>query len=735
MLRSLLWQKALESTQAQDQLHQLQVDTLRLFTTVASIGYLLWYLTFSIFIWPQDLILRTFGIVPVVVPVLLGTYLLLPKSRRAAAATFIGGGLMAVSWAIYLVGSAKAVPLYALLALAAAFVVHPLAGFLVTAASVAALMALHTLSPDLVGWGDISLAAAFSALAVTGVWSVMHHLFLALNWYSHSYVEAEQRMREAQKHRGQLAQAWKQLETAYSRLERANAATELAWRAAEVAERSKLELAANISHELRTPLNMIIGYSEMMMTSPGSYGGAVLPSTYRGDVNAIYRSAQHLLALTEDVLDLARMEVGKLGLFREPVDLGSIVEEAVALVRDYVEAKGLDLRLELPSGLPPVVADRLRIRQVVLNLLTNAARLTERGFISIAISRGEGCLRVSVEDTGPGIAAEDLPRVFGPFVARGRPSADGLGGAGLGLPISKRFIEMHGGDMGVESVAGMGATFWFTLPITACESVRAFPVRASPTLLAFHQPEPILVLASSDARTARCLQRHLNGYRVDVADSYLEAKKRAVELRAVAIVADLQEDGDADGQPVPVVRCPIARAGSLAEGLGVDSYLVKPISREALQKAIRDLGRPIERVLIADDDTRFVRFLSRLLKSNGSSYLIDSAHNGEEALEKMLAAPPDLLLLDLAMPGLDGIGVLDRMRAEPRLAEVKVIVISAYGEAEGAVPLGTEFRVTKPEGFRLAELTQMMAATLSQMAPSRAYLAPSEPARPAGRPG
>ena len=171
-----------------------------------------------------------------------------------------------------------------------------------------------------------------------------------------------------------------------------------------------MELATNISHELRTPLNLILGYSEMMITSPASYGGVPLPQPYRGDLNAVYRSAQHLLALSDDILDLAQMEVGRLGLRREAVDLSQVIRDSATLVQDFVEAKGLELRLELLDDAAILLLDRLRIRQVLLNLLTNAARFTVRGQIRVHVMSREQDVLVQIIDTGD--PPDDFPACF-----------------------------------------------------------------------------------------------------------------------------------------------------------------------------------------------------------------------------------------------------------------------------------------------------------------------------------
>ncbi|MBI2939589.1 MAG: hybrid sensor histidine kinase/response regulator [Chloroflexi bacterium] len=752
MMQSLHWPRALKSPEAETQLRQMQTEALWLFLALAALGYLGWNTVYP-WLWSTDEgVTHAYIILPAALPVLGGTWLLLPHSQRAATAVFIGGGLLAISWALYITNAAQATVLYAMLALVAAFVVHPLGGGIVVGATIGLLTLLGTVRPGLVGPAEVWSTALYGILGVVGVHALTRHLFLALNWYVDGYAEAERRSREAQEHRAQLVQALRQLDNAYYRLERANAALQVAWKAADEAERSKMELATNISHELRTPLNLIIGYSEMMITSPGSYGGVALPAPYRGDLNAIYRSAQHLLALTDDVLDLAQLEVGRLGLLREPVDLGQVVRDAATLVREYAEAKGLELRLALPENLPTLLLDRLRIRQVLLNLLTNAARLTERGTIQVQLVRREHDVLVQVTDTGPGIAPDDLPRIFQRFVTRDRPRPDWHSGTGLGLPISKRFIELHGGEMGVESALGVGTTFWFTLPhlplaavpdrvpVGEGTGVRAplgegtgheryiWTVRGAATAASslgpayLRQPEPVLILAHAEAGLARVFQRHLEGFRIEIADTLADAAVRAREQRATAIVADLDAPVEGTGSPVPVVRCPLPHIGRLAKGLGVADYLVKPIFREALVEAIQRLKHPIRRVLIVDDDPRFVRFLSRMLGSEAPGYQVSTAHNGEEALVRMRADPPDLLLLDLTMPGLDGVGVLREMGAAPGLASVKVIVVSAHGEGEGMVPLGGEVRISKPEGFHLGELTQVIGAAIGKLAPVRAHL-------------
>jgi signal transduction histidine kinase len=231
-------------------------------------------------------------------------------------------------------------------------------------------------------------AIILSATVVTFVvgWILTRALYNLTEWYFFSFRQAQQKVQEARQHRGQVLQLFKELDQAYYRLNRVNTALVAARKEAEEAERFKTEFVTNVSHELRTPLNLIVGFSEMMMTSPESYDGVQLPGAYRSDINAINHSARHLLALVDDVLDLARIEVGRLAITRDAVDFATFVKETVAFVSDNIAAKGLELRVQVEPQLPTLWIDRLRIRQVLLNMLVNSARHTSAGSIEVKAS-------------------------------------------------------------------------------------------------------------------------------------------------------------------------------------------------------------------------------------------------------------------------------------------------------------------------------------------------------------
>jgi signal transduction histidine kinase/CheY-like chemotaxis protein len=729
MLDVLHWRATPGSAQARAELDELRSDALRLFLVLASAGYLGWHLLTTT-LWPIERSALAYMIALVAVPALAGAFFILPHSHRAATALFIAGQFLAISWALYVSEAPQAAFLFTVLALVAAFVVHPLMGFSVVGAAVATLALLAAARPGAIGPDAAWQTLILGSVSVVGVWALMRHLSLALSWYVDSYDQAKRRMREAQEDRAQLVQALKQLDIAYYRLERANAALAMAWKAADEAERSRSELVVNISHELRTPLNLIAGFSELLVTDAESYGGEPLPAVYRGDANAIFRSAQHLLALMDDILDLAQAGVQKLPLTIEPTDLVSVVHEATDLVRDYIAAKGLALTTEAPDGPVVVPCDRLRVRQVLLNLLTNAVRFTGVGAIAVELAVREADVLLAVADTGRGMPPEVAGRVFEEYYRRDQPPPERSGwhaGAGLGLPISKKLVELHGGQMRVESAEGFGTRFSFTLPLRqppADAAARTMRSRAIPprTVARGAAADPVVVLAGGDPAIGRLMRRHLTGYRVIAARGPAEAACQAAELRASAIVADSGQPFDQVATLTPIVRLPFPHGGGIAQAPGVVDCLVMPIARAQLLAAIARAGPSVRRVLIAAADPRAVRLLTRMVQLGERRYSVVAAHDGQEALRSMRSNRPDLVLLGPALPDLDSQQVVQAMAEDADLAAIPVVVISAGDQAEGELMVRGDIVVTKPEGYRLAEVVGALQAALSFLSPPRAYL-------------
>ncbi len=556
----------------------------------------------------------------------------------------------------------------------------------------------------LIGW------ASSSALTTTTEWSLRH------------FVEARDALKETQRHRAQLADMVKSLDQAYYRLERANTALVAARKQAEDAERAKTEFIANVSHELRTPLNLIVGFSEVMLTAPESYEGVTLPSAYRSDLGAIYQAAKHLLALVDDILDMSCVEAGKLSLVREHTDPAALIEEATSTLRDYIHLKGLQLCVDVAPNLPQIWVDRLRIRQVILNLLVNAARFTDRGQITVrcrmADERGQvldEAIVISVSDTGRGIPERDLPKIFEAFHTTEQPFSAWHSGTGLGLPISRQFVELHGGTMGVSSTLGKGSTFWFTLPCAQATIANAQPTRYRPHVPLGHT-ERLVVVVHEDARVADIVQRHFGGYRVLHAPEADAGAQLAAEVKALALIVDHRSPAPKATDGTFVVQCPLPNQREMALALGVRDFLAKPILRQDLVEALERLPAAPHTVLIVDDDPKMVRLLQRMLRAQPDVQQITVAYNGAEALEHMESQPFDLLLLDLVMPDMDGLQVLQQM-AERGVGELPVIMISGHAEDHARLPLPGTLTIHPHAGFHLAELMRAIEAGLNALAP------------------
>ena len=388
-----MWQILRSPPDFVDSSHELIQSTTRTIILTLSGIYLLWHLVATV-VWLPVLGVRIWLMTALVLPLCLIVLRLLPRRILAAQVIWLLGLAAAITLAIFLFQSREIAFLYSLLPLIAVVMIGWPAGLLVEGLVIALVW---WLSHGLVGQPPVPAygAAVIVGGLVTGLlgWASAHTLSTVAQWSFFSFTQAREHMDEAQRHRAQLATMLKDLDHAYYRLERANAALVAARKVAEEAERFKAEFVTNVSHELRTPLNLIVGFSEMIMTAPESYDGVELPGPYRGDVNAIYRSAQHLLALVDDVLDLARIEAGKIALAREEVDLTALAAEAADTVRDYIAAKGLELRVhvqrELSVDIPTQLAGRALfafLALAALAALSNRARTFDA--LSLNGSRG-----------------------------------------------------------------------------------------------------------------------------------------------------------------------------------------------------------------------------------------------------------------------------------------------------------------------------------------------------------
>ncbi len=459
---------------------------------------------------------------------------------------------------------------------------------------------------------------------------------------------------------------------------------------AEEANNLKSRFLSMVSHELRTPLNLIVGLSEMLLQKR-EQGQRSLPGPYRKDIEQIYASAQHLGRLIRDVLDLASSEVGQLRLANELLDLSETLEMVAATGRQLADEKGLAWRDALPETKLWVWGDRTRLRQVALNLVSNAVKFTSHGEVSLQVEIKYGKAVVLVSDTGLGISPDEQVLIFDEFRRSEQASARGYGGLGLGLAISKRLVEMHGGEIGVRSTGeeGAGSTFYFTLPLIEPETIHS-----EDQLLPLGLEEKVLLLTNQSGSGER-LRDHLiqKGFEVsmvqiDQGDDWLSPLLKAPPGAVVLDMAIAPAQGwnvlkmlkeNPTTRTIPLLFYSLTKdKGAMLE---LD-YLTKPVGMAELglaleyQKLTADESKTEKVFLIVDDDPATLEMHVRIVQSQLGAHKVLKARNGREALEVMQQQRPDLVLLDLMMPELDGFGVLEAMREKDGTRDIPVIVLT-----------------------------------------------------------
>ncbi|MBI1881158.1 MAG: response regulator [Chloroflexi bacterium] len=582
-------------------------------------------------------------------------------------------------------------------ALAAALISLP-AALIITIGETVLVLILNAVTPGLEPAAlMISLVAIWTILGVMlMVYGPVNHV---AGWTWQYFQEAQGLLEEAQEHRSKLEQALTDLAQANLQMTRLNILAQGLRQAAEEAQRTKEEFVANVSHELRTPLNMIIGFSETILQSPGAYGKKIPPALL-ADLMVIHRNAEHLSELINDVLDLSQIDAEKMALTKEQAQLGEIVEEATTAIRPLYISKGLYLDTDIPENLPPIFCDRTRIREVLLNLLSNAGRFTEQGGVRLRVWLEGNEVVVSVADSGPGIAAKDLDKVFQPFQQLDSSIRRRHGGTGLGLTISERFIQLHGGKIWVESQKGSGTTFFFCLPVTppalsgdsflrgvtpAWEFLqRTHPYTGSKPVI-----QPRFVILESGDMLHRLLTRYWDKVETAPVSSLEEAIAELSRLPAQALLINetstdkvLEYLNLSQKLPnnTPLITCSIPRLDDL-NPLGASVRLVKPIFRETLLEALDRLNIKEGTILIVDDEPDALQLFRRMLTSLERDYRILLARDGQEALTILQECRPEVILLDLVMPNMDGFQFLELRRRHPALTEIPVVIISARDPA------------------------------------------------------
>ncbi len=502
--------------------------------------------------------------------------------------------------------------------------------------------------------------------------------------------------------------------------------------AKEEAERTskfKDQFLSTMSHELRTPLNAVLGFSELL--ADDHYGP--LNDKQRRYVGHIHSGGQHLLKLINDILDLSKIEAGRLELSIEEVSLKASFAEVISALRPLAEKKSLKLVQEGAADVA-VRADAMRLKQILMNLLGNAIKFTpEGGRIELVARAVDSKVRVEVRDTGPGIPVQEQKRIFESFY-RLRQTGQAPEGTGLGLTITQRLVELHGGELGLESQPGQGSCFYFSLPALA-----GFEKAPKTQEMVPEQARgvPKILVIEDDLTAAHLIEIQLSasGYEPVICDQPQRAVEIAAGLQPHAITLDvlmkpvtgweilLQLKSDLQTKRIPVILLTIVDQPGVGMTLGADEYLIKPVKKEALLAAVKRCldsrgHAPAPRaILVVEDDAPTRDILAELLRSQG--FYVSTAEDGAQARASVEASLPELVILDLLLPKVSGFELLAEWRASPRTAEVPVFVLTGKDltpAEQATLRTHAELLLRKQQPWQ-EELIQQLRRVLPQAPP------------------
>jgi len=478
-----------------------------------------------------------------------------------------------------------------------------------------------------------------------------------------------------------------ELESAKGELEAFSVSILQAKEELERASKFKDQFLSTMSHELRTPLNAVLGFSDLLTEE--RYGS--LNDRQQRYVAHIHTGGKHLLRLINDILDLSKIEAGRLQLAIESVPVRTSFAEVADAMRPLAEKKSHSLVVNASKELS-VRADAVRFKQVLMNLIGNAIKFTpEGGTIELAGRQLGEVVRVEVRDSGPGIPPEEQQRIFEAFY-RLNQTEKMVEGTGLGLAITKRLVELHGGHLGLESQQGSGSCFYFTLP--SSPGFEAEKARTSGTALKTGETARILVV-EDDLTAAHLLQSHLvaAGYGVVLCGQPERALEMAVDLQPSAVTMDIMMKpvngwellaslkSDSRTARIPVIMVTVVDQPATGSLLGADEYIVKPVEKTtllaAVQRCLNLRGRiaPARPILVVEDDVSTREFIAELLSKQG--YVVSVAPDGPAARSQVATSLPELVILDLILPEVSGFQLLAEWRSDPRTAELPVFVLTS----------------------------------------------------------
>ncbi len=550
-----------------------------------------------------------------------------------------------------------------------------------------------------------------------------------------------------------LGQANTQLEDAVARFEALTARLEdsaLKLRArAEASERARAELEqrnrvlaeqnrrlrvegqtqsrflANMSHELRTPMNAIIGFTSLLLDDRS----LEMKDRHRGSLERVSRNAHDLLELINNVLDLSKIEAGRMDVYSEPADVHDLIERAITVVEPLKENRPIKLGMELEDNLPTLKTDRMKLQQILINLLSNAIKFTQEGEVKVRAARASDRILISVSDTGPGIAESDLPKIFEEFRQVGSSARASRSGTGLGLTITRRLVELLGGEISVTSSLGSGSTFIVTLPV----EIEGRAASTADTEAPLTDPDRTALVIDSDPATLYLTKKYLTeaGYSVAATDDAGRGLEivRLAQPAVVTVDLDLLEGGlglieriaragskSADHKRSIIVLSSDAGVERSAIEAGASIFIRKPIERQQLFAVLErtSTSTPPGRVLVVDDDEDALDLVVAMIEDSG--YEIQTARNGREALDEIARARPNAIILDLMLPEMDGFEVVHRLSLNADWREIPIILITARDlshEERRALDSGT-IRIIQKGSFTRDELLAEISLVTDQ---------------------
>jgi PAS domain S-box-containing protein len=544
--------------------------------------------------------------------------------------------------------------------------------------------------------------------------------------------------------------------------ERKRAAEELALARDQALEasRAKSVFLANMSHELRTPLNAIIGYSEMLQEEAEDLGQA----EFVPDLQKINAAGKHLLSLISDILDLSKIEAGRMDLYLENFDLATMINDVVTTIQPLIQKNKNTLVIEGSESLGSMYADLTKVRQIIFNLLSNASKFTERGKITLTVERmkdeggrmdermkAEGermndssiddifilhpssFILFKVADTGIGMTPEQLDKLFQEFSQADASTTRKYGGTGLGLAISRHFCQMMGGDILVESTVGRGSTFTVRLPAQVAKTEPTAspvgPTTALTPVISASTGKDVVLVIDDDPAVRDLMERFLQkeGFQVETAASGEVGLRLAKELHPAAITLDVMMPGldgwavltalkaDPAVADIPVVMLTMMNDKNLGYALGASDYLTKPIERERLAAVLSKYRCDIPEcsVLLVEDDEVTREMLRRMLEKAGWS--VAEAENGRVALERVAECRPELILLDLMMPEMDGFQFIAELRQRPEMHSTPIVIITAMDltEADRQRLNGSVIQILQKGAYGREELLEQVRSLVA----------------------